>query len=73
MPVSQQIAELVDMLPGGEQLFALEFIKRLVLAWDVDYTKLTPDEAAALDEGLEQVERGEVVSAAELRSMFKTE
>jgi len=29
---------------------ANEFVKRLVLAWDPDFTKVTPDEARQLDE-----------------------
>ena len=28
---------------------SFEFIKKLVLAWDPDYTKLTPEEAKRLD------------------------
>ena len=43
-------AKMVDMLPESEQLFAQEFIKKLVLAWDPDFTKVTPDEAASMDE-----------------------
>ena len=35
---------MLEMLPETEQDFALEFVKRLVLAWDPDYTKLTPSE-----------------------------
>ena len=38
------IARMVDMLPESDQLFAQEFIKKLVLAWDPDFTKATPDE-----------------------------
>ena len=34
-----QVAEMIDMLPDSEQLFALEFVKRLVQAWDPDFTK----------------------------------
>lgn len=45
---SQQIAEMIDMLPEQEQEFAYELIKKLVLAWDPDFTKLTPDERKAL-------------------------
>ena len=40
-PVKTQIIELVDMLPEQEQELAFEFIKRMVLAWDSDFTKLT--------------------------------
>ena len=32
------------------QALAFEMVKRIVLAWDPDYTKLTPSEAAELRE-----------------------
>ncbi len=37
-------AELMQSLPQSEQQFAYEFIKKLVLAWDPDFTKVTDDE-----------------------------
>lgn len=46
----QRIAEMLEMLPEQEQNLALEFMKRIVLAWDPDFTKLTPNEAAELVE-----------------------
>jgi len=61
MPVSEQIALYIEMLPDDEQLFALEFVKRLVLAWDPDFTKATPDEMAAIEVGRLEIERGEIV------------
>ena len=45
-----EAARLMDMLPESEQNFAFEFIKKLVLAWDPDYTKLTPEEARRVDD-----------------------
>lgn len=42
---AMDIAKMIDMLPESEQNFAHEFVKRLVLAWDPDFTKVTPDEA----------------------------
>jgi len=47
-PVTKQIVGMIDMLPGQEQRLAFEFIKRMVLAWDSDFTKLTPLERDAL-------------------------
>lgn len=47
--IAKQIVEMVDMLPEQEQLLAFELIKRLVLAWDSDFTKLTPSEREALE------------------------
>ncbi len=44
-----EAARLMDMLPESDQHFAFEFIKKLVLAWDPDYTKLTEKEADSVD------------------------
>ncbi|WP_367568267.1 hypothetical protein [Lacrimispora sp.] len=53
--MSEQITktlELLEMLPEADQLFAYEFVKKLVLAWDPDYTKLTAAEKTALENAL---------------------
>ena len=47
---SMNIARMVDMLPESDQLFAQEFVKKLVLAWDPDFTKVTPEERAVIEE-----------------------
>lgn len=47
---AQQIAAMLDMLPEQERNLALEMLKRIVLAWDPDYTRLTPSEVAELKE-----------------------
>lgn len=49
---TKQAIDLMEILPESEQNFALEFIKKLVLAWDPDFTKLTPVEKASLEEAL---------------------
>ena len=49
---TKQVIELMEILPESEQNFALEFIKKLVLAWDPDFTKLTPAEKASLEEAI---------------------
>ena len=61
MSISEQVAQMVDMLPGDDQHFALEFVKKLVLAWDPDFTKLTPAEAQELEEARAECARGETV------------
>ena len=43
--IALDAARMLDMLPESEQSFAFEFIKKLVLAWDPDFTKATPEEA----------------------------
>ncbi|WP_333646903.1 hypothetical protein [Lacrimispora sp.] len=53
--MSEQITktlELLEMLPEADQLFAYEFVKKLVLALDPDYTKLTAAEKTALENAL---------------------
>ena len=47
---TKQAIELLEFLPESEQNFALEFIKKLVLAWDPDFTKLTLSEKKELEE-----------------------
>ena len=60
--LAMDIAKMIDMLPESEQILAQEFIKRLVLAWDPDFTKLTPDEARQLEEA----ENGEFIEESEI-------
>ncbi len=47
---TMQIAEMIDMLPEQDKSLAYELIKKLVLAWDPDFTKVTPQERRALEE-----------------------
>ena len=46
--IALDAARLMDMLPEDDKNFAYEFIKKLVLAWDPDFTKVTPEEAKRL-------------------------
>ncbi|MBQ6164536.1 MAG: hypothetical protein IK118_09205 [Clostridia bacterium] len=48
--IAMDAARLIDMLPEQDQSFAYEFIKKLILAWDPDFTKVTPEEAKKLEE-----------------------
>lgn len=52
---------MLEVLPLSEQQLAYEFIKRLVLAWDPDFTKLTPNEELSLKEAEEEYANGEYV------------
>lgn len=61
-PIAQQIANMVDMLPESDQALALELVKKLVLAWDPDYTKVTPLEKAQLDRVAVEMAAGEYVT-----------
>jgi hypothetical protein len=46
--IAMDAARMLDMLPEKEQTFAYELIKRLVKAWDPEFTKVTPEEARKL-------------------------
>ncbi len=48
--IAVEAARLMDMLPDEEQNFAYEFIKKLVRAWDPDFTKVTTQEAQEIAE-----------------------
>lgn len=58
----EQTVSMLEMLPSQEQNFACECVKRLVLACDPDYTKLTPSER----EKLEKAETGEYINAKDI-------
>lgn len=61
--LARDTAKLLDMLPDDEQVLAYELVKRLVLAWDPDFTRLTPAEAEALKRAEEEANRGELIDA----------
>ena len=58
----KEITDMIEMLPASEQQFTYDFVKRLVLAWDPDFTKLTPEEAKLLNEA----ENDEFVDAEDI-------
>lgn len=58
----EKTVNMLEMLPTQEQNLAMELIKRLVLAWDPDFTKLTPDE----QEHLEATENGEYIDSEDI-------
>ncbi len=62
--VTNQIVDMIDMLPEKEQQLAFEFIKRMVLAWDSDFTKLTPHEREMLMKADNEIINNETVDHA---------
>lgn len=58
----KEAVSLMEVLPESEQNFALEFIKKLVLAWDPDYTKVTPVERKALEEAEKDIAENGTIS-----------
>lgn len=62
----QESVKMLEMLPESEQEFASQFIKRLVLAWDPDFTKLTPEERKQLEAAEQRVDSGEYVKDSDI-------
>lgn len=63
---AQAIASMVDILPENDQQLAYELVKKLLLAWDPDFTKVTPEKAAQLEEAERNFDKGETVSMDEI-------
>ena len=63
---AKEEVDLLEILPETEQNFALEFIRRLVIAWDSDYTKLTPSEKKELDDAEKDISMNGTISHEEI-------
>jgi len=59
---TKEALNLMEILPESDQNFALEFIKKLVLAWDPDYTKATPAERKALEDAEKDIAENGTIS-----------
>ncbi len=64
--ISKEILDMIDMLPESEQKLAFEFIKRMVLAWDADFTKLTAAERERLIKAEKEITNKETVNHLEI-------
>lgn len=62
----KQAIGLMETLPESDQNFALEFLKKLVLAWDPDYTKVTPAERKVLEEAEKDILANDTISHDEI-------
>lgn len=64
--IIKESVEMLEMLPESEQEFASQFIKRLVLAWDPEYTKLTSAERKRLEAAEQRIDNGEYVKDTDI-------
>ena len=48
--IAMEAARLIEALPEADKVFAYEFIKKLVLAWEPDFTKVTAEEAKKIED-----------------------
>ncbi len=63
---TEQIMNMLNMLPKREQDFPYEMLKKIIVAWDPDFTKLTPDEAKRLELGKKQLADGKFFRDSEI-------
>ena len=45
LSITSDILKMLEILPTEDQELAYNLIKKLVIAWDPDFTKVTPEEA----------------------------
>lgn len=64
--VVQESVRMLEMLPESEQELASQLIKRLVLARDPDFTKLTPEEQKQLEAAEQRIDSGEYVKDSDI-------
>ncbi|MDE6970380.1 MAG: hypothetical protein K2P69_11575 [Eubacterium sp.] len=64
--IVQESVRMLEMLPESEQEFASQFIKRLVLAWDPDFTKLTFEERERLETAEKRMDHGEYIKDSDI-------
>ena len=65
--VVQESVRMLEMLPESEQELASQLIKRLVLAWDPDFTKLTPEEQKQLEAAEQRIDNGEYLKDSDVK------
>lgn len=63
-----QTAELLALLPEDEILLVNSLVKKLVLAWDPEYTKVTPSERLSLEIADREMKKGEFFNKDEVWS-----
>ena len=64
--VVQESTRMLEMLPESEQELASQLIKRLVFAWDPDFTKLTPEERKRLEAAEQRIDNGEYMKDSDI-------
>lgn len=61
-----QIAELIDILPEEDVAIVDAFVKKLVHAWDPDFTRVTASERESLEESDAEMKKGEFIPEEEV-------
>lgn len=56
-----EVTNLIENLPAEDQELALQMIKKIMLAWDPNYTKVTLREKEIMDKAEQEYETGEII------------
>lgn len=64
--LSVQTAKLINLLPEDELALVNELVKKLLLAWDPDFTKVTPEEKERIDRADKEMQNGEYFTDEEV-------
>lgn len=54
--ITKETIDLLELLPEDEQVLINDLVKKLVRAWDPDFTKVTESEKADIESALEDDE-----------------
>jgi len=69
---AMQLINLFEILPENDQLMLLELTKKMLLAYDPEYTKLLPDEKKAVESALADINAGvNIVDESSINWWFK--
>ena len=61
-----QTAELLDLLPEEDASLVNALVKKLIKAWDPEYTKLTAKEKEIIEKSEQEMQNGEYYSSDEV-------
>ena len=62
----KQTTDMLTLLPDEDVSLVYEFVKKLIKAWDPDYTKVTPEERKILEQADREMEKGEYFTEDEV-------
>ena len=60
--ITKETLSIIDVLPEKDQLLLNEIAKKLLLAWDPDFTKVTPEERKRIEQAEAELANGEYFS-----------
>lgn len=57
-----QTTKMLELLPEDSLFLVNALVKKLITAWDPDFTKVTSDEKKLLNKSIEQIDHGDFLS-----------